>query len=96
MRLSSSKESNAKGEADEQERQNSEETLYELTVMVIGLTGTGKSALINSLLGRDAVSADAFEGTKNVSPRHNTACTLLKHERYTRDIGCMSTASVTC
>ena len=53
--------------ANDLERQNSEEAIYEVTVMVIGITGTGKSAMINSLLGYDAVTADAFEGTTSVS-----------------------------
>lgn len=48
------------------EGQNSEEVIYDVTVMVIGISGTGKSALINNLLGYEAVSADPFEGTKQV------------------------------
>lgn len=50
------------------EAQNPQEELLQITAMVIGLTGSGKSSTINSLLGYDAVSADAFDGTKTVSP----------------------------
>lgn len=51
------------------ESEDPEEELLEITALVIGITGAGKSASINSLLGYDAVSADAFNGTKKVNDR---------------------------
>lgn len=54
------------------EQGSSEDVIYEATVMVIGISGSGKSALINSILGFEAVQADAFEGTSEV-------CTALYH-----------------
>ena len=61
------------GVVRELEAENSDEELLQITALVVGITGTGKSASINSLLGYDAVSADAFDGTKKVK-----ISTLLK------------------
>ena len=54
------------GVVRELEAEDGDEELLQITALVVGITGTGKSASINSLLGCDAVSADAFDGTKKV------------------------------
>ena len=54
------------GVVRELEAENGDEELLQITALVVGITGTGKSASINSLLGYDAVSANAFDGTKKV------------------------------
>ena len=51
------------------EAENGDEDLLQITALVVGITGTGKSASINSLLGYNAVSADAFNGTSKASTR---------------------------
>ena len=50
------------------EENNPEEEIFAATIMVIGIAGVGKSALINSLLGYEAVAVSAFgSGTSRVS-----------------------------
>ena len=53
--------------AKQQEDADSAGSLHDATVMVIGISGSGKSSTINSLLGREAVAVDPFgAGTKKV------------------------------
>lgn len=53
------------------EGENGEEELIQVTALIIGISGTGKSASINTLLGYDAVTADAFNGTSKVDSHEN-------------------------
>lgn len=68
-------------EARQKEEANPDEQVLDATVLVIGTAGSGKSATINSLLGREAVTVDAFQGTSNVRPLDppcsNVACHFL-------------------
>ena len=68
MRLGQEASDDAARLARQQEDADSAGSLHDATVMVIGISGSGKSSTINSLLGREAVAVDPFgAGTKKVT-----------------------------